>query len=301
MIDDAGGMLTVALRFVMLTATTGALGGWIFARFVLQAAVEKIGAAKEAELRALSGRIAAACTALIALTTPPRLVQQARAVSEAGDPLWPTIWNLLTTHWGVALIIQTTAALVATVALVRALGSRTRSRAAEGAVMLLAVGPAFLGHAFASESWTVVSVIVDIAHVASAGGWVGALAILTTVALRHRRHEDGPRLVASLIIAFHPVAMVCAATVISTGLATAWLRMGVPEGIANPTYSGLFVAKLLIVGVTAALGAGHSKKATKRVQTVEMTSIGRSLLGESLLAVLVLVVTAVLAGTAPIG
>ena len=55
-----------------------------------------------------------------------------------------------------------------------------------------------------------------------------------------------------------------------------------------------------LIALTAAFGAGHSKQARRRVQSVDMQSIGRSLLAECLLAVLVLVVTALLAGTDPI-
>jgi len=54
------------------------------------------------------------------------------------------------------------------------------------------------------------------------------------------------------------------------------------------------------VGVTGAIGAGHSKQAKRRVQSVELRSISRSLVAESLLAVLVLAITAILAGTDPI-
>jgi putative copper export protein len=182
-------------------------------------------------------------------------------------------------------------------------GRRTNAwpRVAEVCVAGLVVIPAFLGHAGATEDLRALSVLVDVVHLAAAGGWVGTLWLLTTAALRERRDADGPTLSAALIVAFHPVAMVAVGTVFVTGLFTAWLRMGVPVGIASSSYSGLFVAKLLLVGVTGAIGAGHSKLARRRVQSVDMGSIGRSLLTEILLAVLVLVVTAVLAGTDPIG
>ena len=94
--------------------------------------------------------------------------------------------------------------------------------------------------------------------------------------------------------------MVAASTVFITGLVTAWLRMGAPVGIASSSYSGLFVAKLLLVGVVGAIGAGHAKLARRRQHLVDTASTSRTLLSETALAVIVLAITAVLAGTEPI-
>jgi len=159
--------------------------------------------------------------------------------------------------------------------------------------------PALLGHAGSATELRALAVLVDILHIAAAGGWVGALGLVTIACLRQRREPDGPALSAALISAFHPLAMIAAGTVFITGLGTAWLRMGAPVGLASSSYSSLFVAKLLLVGVTGAIGAGHSKLARRRVQTVDMGTVGKTLLAECALAVLVLMVTALLAGTDP--
>jgi len=293
--------MMVALRFLVLAATTGALGAWIFARFVVPGAASDAAVARRPRLVRMSGRVAMACAALIVLLAVPRLMAQAQALSDPGDPVAAMMLSVLRTHWGWALVVQTAAALVALVALWTASRAGSRSRVAEYAVMTLAIVPAFMGHAIADPDRHVLSMLVDVVHVAAAGGWVGTLALLTIAARSARRAADASTLVASLVVAFHPIAMVTAGTVFATGLATAWLRMGAPVGIADPTYSGLFVAKLLLVGVTGAIGAGHAKLAKKRVKLVAPLAIGRTLLGETLLAVLVLAVTAILAGTAPIG
>ena len=301
MIAGAGGLVMVVLRFLVLAATTGALGAWIFARFVVPGAAGDAAVAQRPRLVRMSGRVAMACTALIVLLAVPRLMAQAQSLSDPDDPLAAMMFSVLRTHWGWALVVQTAAAVTALVALWAATRAGGRWRVAEYAVITLAIVPSFMGHAIADSDRRVLSMLVDILHVAAAGGWVGTLALLTLAALRHRREADAPVLVTSLVVAFHPIAMVTAGTVFVTGLGTAWLRMGAPIGIADPTYSGLFVAKLLLVGVTGAIGAGHAKQAKKRGQKVAPASIGRTLLGETLLAVLVLVVTAILAGTAPIG
>lgn len=230
-----------------------------------------------------------------------RLGAQAAAFTEPGDPLWPSTLSVLQTRWGWALSGQALAAGIASVTLLVGHRRQAWPRVAEVCVAGLAVLPAFLGHAGAAGEWRAFSVLVDIAHLTAAGSWVGALGLLASWAVGGRRTADGAALCAALIVAFHPVAMVAASTVFVTGLVTAWLRMGIPVGIAASSYSGLFVAKLLIVGVTAAIGAGHSRHARRRLQAVEVHSISRTLVSETLLAVLVLAITAVLAGTDPIG
>lgn len=299
MINDAGGPLIVMLRFLALAATTGTVGAWVFGRFV---AGRLTGAAVDRyrhSLESFSMHTAIWCTALLVGAAVPRLLSQA-ALTGSGEALWPNALMTLRTPWGWALAAQAVTAATAGAALLFGRHTRAWPLLAELCVAGLVVFPAFLGHAGSAEDLRVLSVLIDVVHLAAAGAWVGTLALLTTAALRERNDADGPALTAALIVAFHPVAMVAASAVFITGLVTAWLRMGAPVGIASSSYSGLFVAKLLLVGVAGALGAGHSKQARRRVQSVDIGSIGRSLLGETLLAALVLLVTAMLAGTDPI-
>jgi putative copper export protein len=209
--------------------------------------------------------------------------------------------EVLQSGWGIALIAQAAAAAMVFVAIRLGKANGAALRLTDVGVAVLAVTPAFLGHAAADPDRAALSILVLAIHVAAAGGWIGGLLVLTILARNLRSRVDAGAVLASLIIAFHPLALACAGAAFATGLATAWLRMGAPEGIANPAYSGLFVAKVVLVFVTGALGAGHAKLAKKRVATVDPATITRSLVGESLLAALVLLVTAVLAGTAPIG
>jgi putative copper resistance protein D len=300
-IDGAGGFAMIALRFAVLTATMGALGAWLFGRFVVTAAVGEPAQRRRADLARFGGLVAMFSTAAVVLAAIPRVMVQAQSLADQGERLGDVMIAVLGTRWGWALCAQSAAALVALVALWRESHIGSRSRAADIAVVALAVVPAFMSHAVADPDHRLVSMLIDVVHVAAAGGWVGTLAVLTLASWRHRRDAEAPALIAALVVAFHPLALVAAPAVFVTGLGTAWLRMGAPVGIANPAYSGLFVAKLLIVGVTGVLGAGHSKQAKKRVQKVDVSGIGRTLLGETLLAVLVLAVTAILVGTAPLG
>ncbi|MBM3906978.1 MAG: CopD family protein [Gemmatimonadetes bacterium] len=297
MVDAAGGWFEIAARFGFLTGTTTALGAWVFRRFVVPRAAGSSDATVADALRHLADRAAVFGLALLALSASARLTawlaSGATAVSSAAsavgviDP--PRV-----------LMLQIAAALVALSALLTRGASRAWPAITEGALVVLAVTPPFLAHAGSAAEWRAVAVAVDITHLVAAGAWVGALALVTWAAALVRREAEGPARMATLIAAFHPIAVIAAPTVFATGLLTAWLRMGVPEGIAAPTYSGLFVAKLLLVGATGYIGIGHSKIATKRLKTVPADATWRSLLLECAFAVAVLVVTAVLVGTAPI-
>lgn len=300
MIDAAGGLLVATLRFLALATTVGTLGAWVFGRFVAPRLTGEDGEKHRESLQDFSARTAIWCTAVLVLVAAPRLFAQAAAFTDPGGALWPNAVLVLRTRWGWALAAQAITAAMAGATLIFGRQRHTWPLLAEVCVAGLVVIPAFLGHAGAAQDLRALSVLVDVVHLAAAGGWVGTLGLLTAVTLSERREADGPALTAALIVAFHPVAMVSAAAVFITGLGTAWLRMGVPVGIASSSYSGLFVAKLLLVGVTGAIGAGHSKQAKRRLQAVDLRSISRSLVAETLLAVLVLAVTAILAGTDPI-
>lgn len=301
MIESAGGLYAIALRGAALFGTIMVVGGWAFAQFVVARASGPAVEPYRASLVLFSNRLAMAGAALIAALMAPRAIEQAFASATPADPTLPLVLAVLQSPWGIALVLQALAAAMVFAGLRFAGGSRLYTRLTDAGLAVLLVAPAFLGHAAADPDRALTSIIVNTLHVAAAGGWIGALLVLTLLARTLRYRDDGGLLLASLIVSFHPLALASAGTAFATGLATAWLRMGAPEGIANSTYSGLFVIKVVLVFVTGAVGAGHAKLAKRRVATVDRAAITRTLLGEALLAVLVLLVTAVLAGTAPIG
>lgn len=301
MIESAGGFYAMALRGAALFGTIAVIGGWVFAQFVVVRAPGPAVDPYRASLAQFSTRLAMAGAALLAALMVPRAVVEALASATPADPTGLRVLQAFRSPWGIALVLQAVAAAMVFAGLRSAGVSRLYARLTDAGIAVLLVAPAFLGHAAADPDRALASVIVNTLHVAAAGGWIGALLVLTLIARTLRSREDGGPLLAALIVAFHPLALASAGTVFVTGLATAWLRMGAPEGIANSTYSGLFVVKVVLVFATGAMGAGHAKVAKKRVATVDRTAVAGTLLGESLLAVLVLLVTAVLAGTAPIG
>jgi len=296
MIDASGGLLAALLRFAALTATTGALGAWMFAHFVIPRLPPGSDDALRRDARVLAVRAARWCLAVLALTAIARLLAPAAPATGVGLAASAAAQSL----WGKALFVQGVASAIAFAVLLVRRDAHPWPRAAQVGLAVVALVPPFLAHAGTASELRLLAIVVDVVHGLSAGGWVGALALLTIAVASGRRAADAPVRTAQLVGAFHPVAVIAAPTVFATGLLTAWLRMGAPVGIASPTYSGLFVAKLVLVGVTGFVGAGHSKLATRRVAAVAPAAIGRTLAAECGLAVVVLALTAVLVGTAPI-
>lgn len=299
MIDAAGGVLAVALRFVAVTATTGALGAWVFYRLVLPRLPGAFDDAARMAWRGLAVRVALVCLFALMLSALARL--------QVPDSVLPPVVGATGgatqgTGSRPALLAQFTVAVLGSMMITFSWRRGSwHALAADACLVALALIAPALAHAGVSPELRIVAYTVDFAHGAAAGAWVGALALLTVLVRRERVHPDGAARSAALFAAFHPVALVAAPTVFVTGLATAWLRMGVPEGIANSTYSGLFVAKLLLAGVVGYFGAGHSKLVTRRMAVVTPGAVGRTLAAEVAFALVVLIITAVLVGTPPIG
>ncbi|MBI2407027.1 MAG: CopD family protein [Gemmatimonadetes bacterium] len=301
MIDAAGGWSAVALRFVAFTATTGALGAWAFVRFVLPALGAAVDERTHAAWQTLASRAAMWCGIALAATSIARLAGPFATIPDVAL----TGRALLQSAAGQALLVQGVAGALVGGMIAGSIASsppaaRRWPATVEAALTAIALLPPALAHAASAPTLRFPSLAVDLIHGLAAGAWIGALALVATVITRARHAEHGAAHATALFAAFHRVAVIAAPTVFVTGLLSAWLRMGAPEGIASPTYSGLFVAKLLLVGVTGFIGAGHSKLATKRTATVSAELVGRSLLAECAFALAVLVVTAVLVGTAPI-
>ena len=291
MIETAGGLLTIVLRFVAVTAMTGTIGAWVFYRFVLPRLGEQVGAEVIAQWRTLAIRTVVACAALVAAVAAARFVLPSAGTQSAAAGFGPQ-----------ALLAQCVIAGLTTLLWGATWGSpRFPQIARDGIVVLLAFTPPLLAHAGTATEMRAASFVVDIAHGLSAGAWIGALALVTLVVARARGTTHQVAHISALFGPFHRVAVIAAPVVFVTGLATAWLRMGVPEGIANPTYSGLFVAKLLLAGVAGYFGAGHSKLAAKKGAAIDARAVERTLAAEVGFAVTVFVLTALLLGTPPIG
>lgn len=164
----------------------------------------------------------------------------------------------------------------------------------------MVLSPAMSGHATGSEHF-VVSVTLDMLHVAAAGVWAGGLLMVLFAGIpAMRRLTDGnpDAATSALVNSFHPIALFCAPLVVAAGLASSWLRLGGIDAILGTEYGRVLLWKVALVLVLISLGAYNAMRARRQLGTPAGTRHFRfSAFTEIVVAALVLAVTAALVVT----
>jgi putative copper export protein len=298
--SDAGGTTMIVERALTLAATAGVIGACLFRWSVVQPASARDAITGEVD-RVVAGTGLAAALVL-ALVVPFRIMTQAALFASPGDALMPLMGRVLETTWGRAAGAQGVAAAVAAAGFAGVLELKPWGwRLATRAALLLAIVPAWMGHAAATESWPKVAIGADILHVAAAGGWAGGVIILSIVVHSLRTQANGGALAGALIARFRTLALVSAGVLLATGAATTLLRLRTPADFLGTPYGLMLFRKLVVIGAAVALGWRHSRTASARATASGARAVAGSIAVEALLFVAVLALTAVLAGSPPPG
>ncbi len=241
-----------------------------------------------------------------------RLADQVMALRSPGDPVMHGVDVLLTsTTWGTGFVWQCAAMLVAGAGCV--LASRAPRRtiwwlvAALGALGLC-VTPALQGHAIGSEERTALAVSADIAHVLGASVWLGTLGVIGWLGVTlpnadgvvdsaHAARADARLRV--LVPLVPPLALPGAAMLIGSGVAATVMHLQDVSDLWLTEWGRYVAAKSVLVCVIVVLGALNWRRIGPRmVGGASVTLLRKSLVAELLLALLVLMITAVLVVTA---
>jgi copper transport protein len=307
---DVESPLYVLARWLDLAGLLGLVGTAAFGLVVLPGAERRAlpeQVTGQAARRARTLGVGAA--ALLAVASLLRLAAQSAAVNGAGPSLDGTsILSLVTgTTWGIGWSLQLGAALVALAAL--ALAGRRPTRAwlpVAACAVAAAVGATFSGHAMAEEHHPALAFAADALHVLAAGGWAGTLLLLAGAALPavRRATDRGPARVAaaaSLVSAFSPWALACAAVAAATGTTSAWLHLGAPTALWSTAYGRTLLVKLALLVPAAVAGAGNWRRVRPALVagTDATAELSRSVAVELLAAAAVLAVTAILVALSP--
>ncbi|MDQ2756189.1 MAG: bifunctional copper resistance protein CopD/cytochrome c oxidase assembly protein, partial [Actinomycetota bacterium] len=169
------------------------------------------------------------------------------------------VWQLETLRVGViSSALAAVAATIAGVALTRK-GLATAAFVAVGAMLPLALA----GHAAGgSDHETAVNTIAF--HLVGASLWVGGLLALAVL-----RPLLGKRL-APVVARYSALALWCYVTVLVSGVASAWLRLGSVAGLAT-SYGALIVVKAVALVVLGVLGWHQRRRVVDRL-AVDPTS-----------------------------
>jgi copper transport protein len=289
---DSGSPLYAIIRWIWFASITGLVGATMFRYVVLGRLPHHPEVHPHSIIRAAG--IGARAALLCLLVTLLRAAAQSYAVF--GD-VSREATVLLDTGWGRGWIVQATSSLIALVAFRRAARGRPGWTLAALASIAAAAAPALSGHAAAADAqpW---SLLFDFLHVVAAGTWIGSLFVLITagfpaVAAAHETRRD--LLLADLVNAFSPVALVSATVIIATGTWAAWINIGSIATLLTSTYGRVLILKLSAFAVTVAFGAWNYRRIRPHLGTTDASvRLRRSGRLELVFASLVLLVTAFL-------
>jgi putative copper export protein len=230
-----------------------------------------------------------------------------RQLQEFRDPFvpWTEDANLLLTgtSWGTAWLAAAAGAVVLTVAMTIArTGRRSGWWLATPVAFALGAFPGFTGHASGVEELRSLTLFADSVHVWSAGAWIGGLAVVLFVNRSLRETNGGHSELPSLVPTFSRVAMASVGALVVTGTFASWVQLPDLASIWTTGYGRILIAKLAVVGVVLAMGGRNFRILTPRLGTDGGNeAMRRSAALELAIGQIVLILTAVLVRTSPLG
>jgi copper transport protein len=304
--------VSAATRWLEFMALLAVVGAVVFRLGVLPRAARAMAGAlpndTRLEIADTARRLAQSALILLVIMTVSRLYGEARNLLGADHPIdRSTLTALLGTRWGIGWSVGAAGIVIAAIGFVLVRRNRSENGwivAAIGAAAA-ACAPALTGHASTTPP-VGFAVVTDIAHVLGACAWLGTLLTLLFSAIplvRGTRSMAGMgsgALVASLVRAFHPIALTCAAVVVASGFVAAWLRLPTVASLWESSYGRVLLIKLAFVALVVVLGAINWRRLLPTLGDERSARrITRTASAELTIAALVLAVTAVLVSTSP--
>lgn len=254
-----------------------------------------------AALRPGAARLGLLGAALLLVSVAVRLAFQLQSFVEPGEPVTRELVQLVIgeTAWGRGWLMQFGAGMAAMGGYLAAIlvPGPGWIGAGVGAGLVAAAAP-LTGHAL-SEVAGRSGILLDALHVVGGSAWLGTLLVTVAAGLAPlARLEPGPRavLVARLVTAFSPVALVGSGLAVAAGVVLGWRYLdGSPALLFGTDYGRALLFKLAALAGVAGLGAWNWRVLLPRLGTPPATgALGRSARIELLLGLLLLAITAVL-------
>ncbi len=175
----------------------------------------------------------------------------------------------------------------------------------------IALEPALSGHP-STQSPVALLFPANVLHVVAMAVWVGGLASLVLILPAATRTLEPParsRLIAANLARFSPVALACVGMILLTGVGQAYAYVRHLDNLLDTAYGRAVLIKfILLVGALMPLGAYNRYRSVPRLKRIAAGGealgragllVRRALRGEVAFVVVVLGVTAALAGYAP--
>ena len=207
-----------------------------------------------------------------------------------------------TTVWGWGWILQVIGvALAITGFVVARRGSGTGWAIATVGAIALSYSPALSGHAASSPRLTGLVILTDGLHIIGAGGWLGSLLFVIGLGLPAAlvlAERDRGAVVASLVNAFSPTAIIFAALAAATGIFAAWLHLESVAALWQTPYGRMLMRKLAVLSIVIGTGAYNYLRVRPALGDIAgARRIRRSATVELVMGAVVLALTAALVAT----
>jgi copper transport protein len=161
--------------------------------------------------------------------------------------------------------------------------------------LVLVSGLSLSGHSAADAGHSWLSELADWVHLSAAMLWVGGLVQLATVVW-----PGGPELRRGAFVRFSRLATALVALMLGAGTYLAILRLPHVHDLWTTGYGHVLLVKLGLVSLALLWGAAHHFLAVPRIQRDGVVGVlARSLVGESAVAMAVLLAAAVLVDSKP--
>jgi copper transport protein len=203
------------------------------------------------------------------------------------------------TRFGIAWVWMTLggAALVGLLTLAWLTRSRRPLWPALAVSLALASGYSLSGHSASEPNASALTVAADWVHIASAAVWVGGLVGLATIGWRLDRESRN-----RAFLRFSRLASMLVGVVVAAGVYLGLLRLPALNDLWSTGYGRVLLLKLALVGAALGWGAAHHFLVRPRMErglAIPGGRVGRSLFGESLVGMAVLLAAAFLVNNAP--
>ena len=320
MLDILGAIQRAALQGGILLLVGAAAWRLLVARPVFQLPSPGVAPADprriEALLRRRVARVAGAVAYGLIAIWVLRFVLQVAAFRDPFVPLTEDITLLLRyTIFGPVWIAQGVALFAVAIALAllgRGSGqgdavagnspeAPALGRGAWGVVIVGAVILAFTlamsSHALSEETTRELAVAADFVHALAAGAWMGSLVLILST--RKVETSGGDSLFGAQLKAFSPVAVVCVTLLVVMGTYLGWRYLAALSDLWTTPYGRVLSAKVVVAGAVLLMGFVNWRRDMPSIDSPgTRASIARRASWEVGVAVVVLVLTGVLTGTA---
>lgn len=183
-----------------------------------------------------------------------------------------------------------------------------------GAILIggLAITPGLQGHAGTAPP-VAVSLTADGLHLLALAAWIGGLVLLVGAAwpaTRSLTNGDRVAALAPVVARFSNVAVVAVGVVVVTGTYQAFVEIGALGALTSTSYGWTFLAKMAVFLPLLGLGAVNNRRTKRSLERVvargdaahaPLGKLRRLVVAETMLAALVLAVTAGLVNLPPPG